>query len=243
MLASNGNIAGKLAKCAQKASDYVTQQYGNYADENAVTDEFLGVFGYQVLNKNWPSDVSVNAKRVRDRGPNAVETRTGADFAIRYEFSCPDYVFRSGILSQAKYYDTYDDELDDLRKDCGKMIAHTSAAYLTTYSSDSFCYFPANAIYGLQEDAYDEVKNAEIYNKFHFRQTKAFYNRFFRGMIGDPSVYKNWNYYMDKRDERTRRPALPDGGDDEIPPDNQRPPEYIETMEGGAGLTISVTVE
>lgn len=232
MLSANGDIAGTLSRCAQAAANQVAEHHGDQADENSVTDQFLGAFAARIDLADTDSSSSIRAERVRDTGPNAVETYTGSDFVIKYKFERSDYVYKSGILVQAKHYDTYDDDIDSLREDCWLMELHTPSAFLVTYSPDGFYHFPASAIYGLERQGYDEFGDKNIYRKLPHRKTKAFYNRFFRGMIGDQIIYENWEYFLENQDYYAQRPVISDGGEEPVNP-----------VEGGPGLEITVTVE
>lgn len=234
MIGKKSDLAGTLSECAQTAAELIQNSFGNKADEEAVSDQFLGAFKSQILSTNF-SDVTVRAETTTHRGKNPVETRTGADMAIRYVYEEPSYSYESGLLLQAKYYDTYDDDIDSLRKDCGKMLSYTDSSYIITYSPTSFYHFPASAFYGIEEDLYKQIGDKNIRRLIPYRKPKAFYERFFRGIIGDQIIPKNWDYFMDNSDSFNRRPDpdvtfKPDGGE-----------EVTEEFEGGNGLEITVT--
>lgn len=234
MIRGDGRLAKPLSECAQSAAEMIQNNFANKADEEAVSDQFLGAFKMPITSKNFP-EVTVSAETTTHRGKNPVEARTRADMAIRFVYDISNYHYESGILLQAKYYQKYDRDIDKLRQTCGKMLSHTASSYLITYSPTSFCHFPANAIHGIEKGLHPEFSSRNIRKLIPYREMKKFYKRFFRGIIGDQIISRNWDYLMDNSDSFNRRADprstfKPDGGE-----------EIIEEDTRANGLEIVVT--
>ena len=178
MLAYHGGIR-KAARKVATAADHTCQalREGRVEQEPAFTDRLLGSIETE-LDQFRSNGLFWRAKTLTDRGRGAQEAEYGADFMAVFSVDVDGCRYSKGFLAQAKLVppETRNSESLRLARQCEKMLAMTSAAYVFLYSPDAVSILPALTVLG--------ADGAALW-KLHRRSVSRFFEDHFASFIGD----------------------------------------------------------
>ncbi len=173
--------AARTAGAAERALAALRE--GRVEQEPAFTDRMLGAIeesmrAFETKRVRW------TAKTLTDRGPNAQESRHGADFAGVLSVDLPDYKVKKGFLAQAKMIEPTASmargEYDRMKAQCDRMLDRTPDAFVFLYAWDAITVVPAISVVSSQP------RNP---HEFYSRSISRFYEEHFESFIGDRRLY------------------------------------------------------
>jgi hypothetical protein len=140
-------LANQLAGFARKAEKQLLVAIGNeqVPDEPAITNQFLGAMR-AIINGKVKKGIQWSSYVLSSIGPNAEESKFGADFMGILDINVQDFVVKKGFLAQAKRMTkglSQQGEWDRLRQQCDLMLSYTPDSYVFVYGADGFLVIPA----------------------------------------------------------------------------------------------------
>lgn len=146
--------------------------------EPAVTDRMLGAIE-ESLRGFTEKGIRWEAKTLTDRGRGSQESKYGADFMGVLKINLPGFRVSKGFLAQAKLVREGDaGDLDELKRQCEKMLKLSPASFVFLYSSDGVRVVPALSALS------SSGSPVELYS----RSAQRFFEEHLQCFVGDRSI-------------------------------------------------------
>jgi hypothetical protein len=177
-------VSGLVTKVRRAARDTLAQFHATHVEqEPAFTDRLLGAMAV-LLNGQQIGGLWWAAKTLTDRGAGSQEHEFGADFLSVFRISSEDFKVAKGFLAQAKLVEPDQQfskkDFENLRKQCEKMLEHSSSSYVFLYSQKSgILIVPAVEVVDARASNPHELTSKEI---------GQFFGDHFECFIGDKSI-------------------------------------------------------
>ena len=179
----NFRIIREIARIIEETAYRVVEdlEAGWIEQEHNFTDRMLGrieqaIDGYTIKGIVW------KAKTFTDRGPNAQETRYGADFLGIVSIRLPNFSLDKGFLAQAKLLNPSgrmrSSEYQRLQQQCRNMLNITPDSFVFLYSPTGIRIIPASSVISCNT-------NINLYDDLYSRSISKFYENHFACFIGD----------------------------------------------------------
>ncbi|MGK7925802.1 MAG: hypothetical protein AB4290_11240 [Spirulina sp.] len=175
------SLISKIKKTETDVLKYL--QDGQIEQESSVTDWLSSIMQY-VLNGTNIAGIKWTVKTLTDRGRNSQESEFGADFLAAFEVAIDGFQIAKGFLAQSKLIEPSQSfsskEAARLKRQCEKMLYHSSASFVFLYSQQSgICVIPAIEIIAARDCNPHELTKKRIYQ---------FYQEHFECFIGDRKI-------------------------------------------------------
>lgn len=199
MLKERESYAYQLGEQAQGIISDILDGYsppGQGVTSHEYEDEITGAILDRIR-----SDLAVDSDNYSitpDTYNGNTENDTGADFAILYDVSTPEITLQTGILVQAKryesgYYSAENKTWSKLVDQCEKMLEYATDSYVIDYSTneDGVYMLPAASIAGTSTSKFDDFdSDAWLPSKYHRRKPGEVLKPLFLGYIGSEYIYR-----------------------------------------------------
>jgi len=180
----NLHVIRASAKRIEKAAHRVLRSYqeGLIEHEPTFTDRMLGAIE-EAMSDFSVKGVRWHSKTLTFQGPNAQETRYGADFIGVLDINISGYSVVKGFLAQAKRIEPDQPmssrDWEDMKVQCDKMLTLSPDSFVFLYSKESISVVPAVS-----------VVSAAIWNPHELssRSITRFYEEHFQCFIGDRRI-------------------------------------------------------
>ena len=172
-----------ISEAARRIGDAIDRSVealkrGRIEHEPAMTDRMLGAIEESLaLAENH--EVKWTAKTLTDRGRGSQESKVGADFMGVLQIKLPDYSVAKGFLAQAKLIrDGKVTGVSEMRRQCEKMLKHSSESFLFLYGTQGVRVVSALAVVS------SDLNPTELYSK----TARRFYTDHLECFVGDRSI-------------------------------------------------------
>ena len=199
MLKSKESYAYDLGENVQEIMNDVIEGYSPPSagrSEVEYEDEITGAISSRIgTSLTVDSD---NYAILPDTHNGVTEEETGADLAILYNVDTVDISLQTGVLMQAKRYESgyYNAENNDWSKlvdQCEKMLKYSTDSYVIDYSmkENGVYLIPAVSVAGTSSSTLDDFDNdAWLPQKYHRRKPGEVIKPLFLGFLGSEYVYQ-----------------------------------------------------
>lgn len=173
------------AKLANEAAKEIQTRISKrrLIDEDDITPAFLQELEAKFRNREI-AGLTWDSKVMRHRKGSAAEEKiSGADFMITIDWKTKLYTQSKGLLVQAKKIEASrnmrQDELDNLKAQCNKMLKITPSAFVINYTKQEIRATSAAKISGTSDHDLNGQCEITTYN---------FFKEFFKCSYGDPNM-------------------------------------------------------
>lgn len=177
----NYDILNELRPRVQAVEDEVTDAYNRQVNpqEERVTGHLAGMLASRLRGsfKGGSNTIEVEV----DAYGALEEPTTGIDLGLRYQLYSEDFSIATGLVIQAKRFDTTDIHLPS---QCRRMFVRSQEAYIFAYAPDEIHVYPALPILLVGG-------TGGKFTKFYGQHFVPFICRFLEGFHGDLRLAEN----------------------------------------------------
>ncbi|WP_436935455.1 hypothetical protein [Halovenus marina] len=160
--------------------------------EDQITNKFIHSLDGSISERAVDSRYSVYGDKFFDGSTNSPETITGSDFIIATGVVSTEGYWGSGIIAQAKSAPKHDTPpVEELQKDCEKMLSYTPSSFAVMYHESGFRFYPARALMPLNPARFSGRGADRLHTQINWRDASAVLYSLPTGFVGDNWVFEN----------------------------------------------------